>query len=307
MKDDDKDAKWIADLFKLGMVKSSFITDKNIRVLRELCRYQYKITCIHVSEKNRFQNALTVGNCKVDLVFTDVFDKSSSAIIDKVLSGDSYTNEEILSLVHKRCKVSHENILNAVNGVELTDIPKNRIKIIHNHIDYLKKMKVDIQNNINTIVAPYEPYINLLCTIPGMHRNSAITIISKICIDMDHFSSSYHITAWAGLTPASNRTGGKNKSVKISKAGVYLKPCLVEVAHIAVKDNNTPYYANKFKHISKRRNKKRAIIAIARKILVAIYHMIKIGEVFNPRDLADVETTPEKRQKFIKKQFKPNS
>ena len=110
--------------------------------------------------------------------------------------------------------------------------------------------------------------------------------------------------AWAGLAPGRNESAGKKKSVKISKAGIYLKPCLVQVAHAAVKDKSCSYYAEKFGRISKRRGKKRAIIAIARKILVAIYHILKRGEVFNPSDMADVETTKEDRIAYITNNFR---
>ena len=109
-KDDKKDAKWIADLFKLGIVRSSFIPSKDIRVLRELTRYNYKLVCMTSSEKNRYQNALTVGNCKVDLVFSDVFGKSASSIINLILSNDSISDEDILSKIHGRCKASKEDV-----------------------------------------------------------------------------------------------------------------------------------------------------------------------------------------------------
>ena len=154
------------------------------------------------------------------------------------------------------------------------------------------------------LVAPYEDYINLLMTIPGVDRNSAITILSEIGTDMSQFSNHYRLTSWAGLAPGCNESAGKKKSVKISRAGVYLKPCLVEVAHCAVKDKTYTYYANKFNKISKRRGKKRAIIAIARKILVAIYHMLSTGEAWNPRDLASNETSDKDRIKYTKNNFK---
>lgn len=108
----------------------------------------------------------------------------------------------------------------------------------------------------------------------------------------------------AGLAPGCNESAGKKKSVKISRAGVYLKPCLVEVAQAAVKDKTNTYYANKFDIISKRRGKKRATIAIARKILVAIYHMFSTGEVWNPKDLASNETSDKDRLKYTKNNFK---
>ena len=146
-------------------------------------------------------------------------------------------------------------------------------------------------------------YIDLLSTIPGMDRKSAIITISEISCDMSHFKSARQLCSWAGLTPTNNESAGKKKSVKISRAGVYLKPCLVQVAHAAVKDSNNPYYANKFNRISKRRGKKRAIIAIARMILTAIHHMISTGEYWNPTDLVSVEMPAEVKIKLAKSDF----
>ena len=298
-KDDNKDAKWIADLFKFGIVRSSYIPEKNIRILREFTRYQYKLVNMRSSEKNRFQNALTTGNCKLDLVFTDVFGKSASSIVDTILSNDSYTSEDILSKVHSRCKASDEDILSAVDGTQLNHFQKARIQIVQKHMEYLDSLLDEIQQYIDLMISNYEDYIQLLCTIPGISRKSAITIISEVGIDMSQWSSHRKLTAWAGLSPGCNQSAGKKKSVKISKAGVYLKPCLVQVAHAAVKDKECSYYAIKYNKISKRRGKKRAIVAIARKILIAIYHLLKTGEVFNPTDMADVETTQKQRIKYI--------
>jgi len=302
-KDDNKDAKWIADLFKLGIVRHSFIPTKDIRVLRELTRYLYKLTNMRTSEKNRFTNALTVGNCKLDMVFSDIFGKSSSAIINTILSQNEFEDKDILDNVDGRCKSSHEDILNAVNGISFVDAQKQRMMVIQEHIDYLDKSIKKIKEIIDILIKPYEGYINFLCTIPGVDRKSAITIISEIGTDMSQFSSHYRLASWAGLAPGCNESAGKKKSVKISRAGVYLKPALVEVAHAAVTDKNCTYYANKYNVLSKRRGKKRAIIAIARKILVAIYHMLSTGEVFNPSDLASVETSNKDRVKYTKNNF----
>lgn len=303
-KDDNKDAKWIADLFKLGIVRSSFIPPKDFRVLREYTRYLYKLTCNRTSEKNRFTNALTVGNCKLDLVFSDIFGKSSQAIVDTILDNDSFSDEDIINCLRKNCKSSREDILSAISGISFTYEQKLRIKLVKDHIGYLTNEINNLRDIINKIIAPYEEYINLLMTIPGIDRNSAITILSEIGINMSQFSSHYKLASWAGLAPGCNESAGKKKSVKISRAGVYLKPCLVEVAHCAVKDKTNTYYANKFNKISKRRGKKRAYIAIARKILVAIYHMLLTGEVWNPRDLANNETSDKDRLKYTKNNFK---
>ena len=303
-KDDNKDAKWIADLFKLGIVRSSFIPSKDFRILRELLRYKYKLTCMKSSEKNRFTNALTVGNCKLDMVFSDIFGKSSKSIIDIILNNDSFSDEDIINCVSKKCKSSSEDILSSITGIDFSFEQKLRIKIVEDHIDYLNNQIDKLNQIIDTLIAPYESYISLLCTIPGIDRNSAISILSEISTDMSQFNSHYRLTSWAGLAPGCNESAGKKKSVKISRAGVYLKPYLVEVAHNAIKDKSNPYYANKYNKIVKRRGKKRAIIAIARKILVAIYHMFSTGEVWNPSDLASAETSDKDRIKYNTNNFK---
>ena len=302
-KDDNKDAKWIADLFKMGLVRSSYIPFKDFRVLREFTRYRYKLTNTKSSEKNRFTNALTVGNCKLDMVFSDIFGKSSQSIIDIILNNDNFSDKDIISCLRKNCKSSHEDILSSVSGIQFTNEQKLRINIVKDHIDYLIKQISSLDNIIDTLVAPYESYIDLLCTIPGFDRNSAISVLSEISNDITQFKSHYRLASWAGLAPGCNESAGKKKSVKISRAGVYLKPYLIEVAHNAVKDKSNPYYAKKFEKISKRRGKKRAYIAIARKILVSIYHMFETGEVWNPVDLASVETPIEDRIKYTKNNF----
>ena len=302
-KDDNKDAKWIADLFKLGIVRSSFIPSKDFRILREFNRYLYKLTCNKSSEKNRYTNALTVGNCKLDMVFTDIFGISSQSIINIILNKDNFSDKDIIGCISKKCKSTNQDILSSINGISFTNEQKLRINIIKDHIDYLNNQISSLRNIIDILIHPYENYINLLMTIPGIDRYSAIAILSEIGTDMSQFSNHYRLSSWAGLAPGCNESAGKKKSVKISRAGVYLKPYLVEVAHCAVRDKTDTYYANKFNKISKRRGKKRTYIAIARKILVAIYHMLSTGETWNPSDLASSETDDKDRIKFTKNNF----
>ncbi len=302
-KDDNKDAKWIADLFKMGLVRSSYIPSKDFRVLREFTRYRYKLTNTKSSEKNRFTNALTVGNCKLDMVFSDIFGKSSQSIINIIMNNDNFSDEDIINCISKKCKSSDEDILSSIDGIQFTYKQKLRINIIKEHIDYLNNQISKLNYIIDSLVTPYESYIDLLCTIPGIDRNSAIGVLSEISNDVSQFKSHYRLTSWAGLAPGCNESAGKKKSVKISRAGVYLKPYLVEITHNAVKDKTNTYYAKKYEKLSKRRGKKRAIIAIARKILVAIYNMFETGEVWNPVDLASVETPVEDRIKYTKNNF----
>jgi len=190
----------------------------------------------------------------------------------------------------------------------MTKEQKERIVMVRSHLEFIQQSISSLDEKLDRMVAPYESTISLLCTIPGVERSSAITITSEIGTDMSQFTSSKRLCCWAGLTPSNNESAGKKKSVKISRAGVYLKPALVQVAHASVKSNRSPYYKNKYERICKRRGKKRAIIAIARMILTAIYHMLVTGEVWNPSDLYKIDMPQEilerQKEKAIKQAIK---
>ena len=290
-KDDTKDSKWIGDLFRLGLVPGSYIPCKPIRILREFTRYRYKLTSCRSSEKNRFQNALTVCNVALDSVVSDIFGKSATSVIDYLLkqSDNSINHEEISSRLLRSLKKKSESVLESIEGYQMTDAQKYRMRLVHAHMDYITSTLADIDSMIDSLMEPYENAVQLLCTIPGVDRSSAISIISEIGTDMTQFSNSKRLCCWAGLTPGNNESAGKKKSVRITRAGVYLKPALVQAAHAAVKSNKSPYYKTKYERIMKRRGKKRAIIAVARMILTAVYHMLSTGEAWNPTDLYKID------------------
>ena len=293
-KDDTKDSKWIGDLFRLGLVKSSYIPCRLIRILREYTRYRYKLVSCRSSEKNRYQNALTVCNIALDSVVSDIFGKSSSSIIDYLLeqSGTTINHEEIASKLLKSLKSKEDAVIESIEGYQMTDAQKYRMRLIRAHMDYITAEINDIDKQIESLISSdpdYDKAIRLLTTIPGVKRDRAITIISEIGIDMSQFCNSKRLCCWAGLTPGNNESAGKKKSVRITRAGVYLKPALVQCAHAAVKSDKSPYYKTKYESLVKRRGKKRAVIAIARMILIAIYRMLSTGEVWNPSDLYKID------------------
>ena len=308
-KDDTKDSKWIGDLFRLGLVRGSYIPCKKIRILREFTRYRYKLVSCRSSEKNRYQNALTVCNVALDSVVSDVFGKSSTSIIDYLLeqSGTSIDHEMIASKLLKRLKAKEDAVIESIEGYQMTDSQKYRMHLVRAHMDYITAAINDVDSEIESLISSDPDYQNaaeLLYTIPGVKHDSAITIISEIGIDMSQFCTSKRLCCWAGLTPGSNESAGKKKSVRITRAGVYLKPALVQCAHAAVKSNKSPYYKKKYESLVKRRGKKRAIIAIARMILTAIFQMLTTGETWNPCDLYKIDM-PEallekQKQKAIK-------
>ena len=297
-KDDTKDSKWIGDLFRLGLVRGSYIPCKKIRILREFTRYRYKLVSCRSSEKNRYQNALTVCNVALDSVVSDVFGKSSTSIIDYLLeqSGTSIDHEVIASKLLKRLKAKEDAVIESIEGYQMTDSQKYRMHLVRAHMDYITAAINDVDSEIESLIASdpdYENAVELLCTIPDVKYDSAITICS-----------SKRLCCWAGLTPGSNESAGKKKSVRITRAGVYLKPALVQCAHAAVKSDKSPYYKKKYESLVERRGKKRAIIAIARMILTAIFQMLTTGETWNPCDLYKIDM-PEallekQKQKAIK-------
>ena len=303
-KDETKGSKWIGDLFRIGLVKSSFIPAKDIRILRELTRYRYKLTSMKSSEKNRFQNALTVCNVALDSVVSDMFGKSATAITDYLTSDEDFDPQHCVSLLQHSLKKKAEDVLASIEGYEITPEQKYRIYIIRDHLHYIEKLIERVDICINVMVEKYDGAISFLCTIPGINRNSAITVISEIGVDMDQFGSSKRLCCWAGLTPGNGESAGKKKSVRISRAGVYLKPALVQVAHAAVMDKQNPYYALKYERIAKRRGKKRAIIAIARMILTATYSMLSTGEIWNPVDLFKIDMPEHLKEQQLQKAVK---
>ena len=284
-KDDTKDSKWIGDLFRLGLVRGSYIPCKKIRILREFTRYRYKLVSCRSSEKNRYQNALTVCNVALDSVVSDIFGKSSTSIIDYLLeqSGTSIDHEVIASKLLKHLKAKEDAVIESIEGYQMTDSQKYRMPLVRAHMDYVTAATNDVDSEIESLIAfdpDYENAVELLCTIPGVKYDSAITIISEIGIDMSQFCSSKRLCCWAGLTPGSNESAGKKKSDK------------------------SPYYKKKYESLVKRRGKKRAIIAIARMILTAIFQMLTTGETWNPCDLYKIDM-PEallekQKQKAIK-------
>ena len=299
-KDDKKDSKWIGDLFRMGLVPGSYIPVKDIRVLREFTRYRSKLVSMRSSEKNRFQNAFTVCNLTLDAVVSDMFGKSATAIENYLLGADIVDPEQCLPLLRGSLKKKASDVVEAVQGFNMTPEQKERVRIVQGHFADIDRRIRQIDQIVDRLLERYEGQIALLCTIPGIDRRIAITILSEIGTDMSQFGSSKRLCNWAGLAPTNNQSAGKKKSVRISRAGVYLKPALVEAAHAAVKSTEKqPYYRLKYERLMKRRGKKRAVVAIARMILTAIFAMLQTGEVFDPSDLNKFDMPENLRHKRL--------
>ena len=286
-KTDRKDAKWICDLFMCDMIKPSFIPPADIRQLRDLMRYREKLTNCLTGEKNRAQNCLTVSNLKLDDVFSDVFGKSARSITEYILDhpGEYF---DVTPFVDGRCKQPIEEIQAAVDGA-ISREQAVKLRACLDHIDELKHHRELIETEIHRLAEPYAYSLELIRTVPGFSANplTAIALISEIGVDMSVFPTAKHLCSWAGCCPRNDGSGGKVKSRRISRAGAYLKPLLVQVANALIKSNKNPEFKERYRRIKARRGHKKAIIAVCRMILVAVWNILSKLEPYIPCVVAD--------------------
>ena len=292
-KTDKRDAKWIADIFKHDLVSGSFIPPADIRQLRDLVRYHWKLTNFNVGEKNRAQNCLTVSNIKLDDVFSDVFGKAASAITTRLL--ESNEPFDVKPYLTKNIKKPIEQIQAAVDG-EMCAEQAEKLRIIRSHMDSLELCKLNLESLILSTAEKYIPQLNLVMTAPGIQSFAAIGIISEIGVDMSVFPTSKHLCSWAGLTPQNNESAGKKKTTRISRAGAYIKPLLVQCALCAIRTKQFPEVRNRYLALKKRRGHKKASIAIARMLLTAIYNILKWNEVYNSELYRKADRPPAHRE-----------
>lgn len=308
-KTDKKDSIWIADMFKHGLVEPSFMPPADIRQLRDLMRYRNKLVNIRSGEKNRFQNSLTMSNVQIANVVTDVFGKTSQSILKLMLSNPNLTLDDITPLLRKNLKSSPEEILKSING-NFDESQSSKMNIVLKHYDSINECINELEEQILKLAHKYSTEINLLLTVPGIKEISAIFIIAEIGTNMNTFIDDKHLCSWAGLTPRCNESAKKKKSVRITKAGIYIKPLLVQCSLCAIKDKSCPYIKARYESLKRRRGHNKAIIAIARLLLTSIYHILLTGEVFdykrfenlmdkNFKSHKNIQNTPEEMISYL--------
>ena len=294
-KTDKKDAKWIADIFKHDLVSGSFIPPADIRQLRDLMRYRWKLTSFTTGEKNRAQNCLTVSNIKLDDVFSDVFGKAATAITTHLLEKPTEKIVDVSGFRTKGMKATNEQVLAAVDG-EICPEQAEKLRIIRSHMNSLELCKANLDSLILTVAEKYLPLLNLVMTVPGIQSFAAIGILSEIGVDMSVFPTSKHLCSWAGLTPQNNESAGKKKTTRIGRAGAYIKPLLVQCALNAIRKKSNPEIRRRYLNLRKRRGHKKAIIAVARMMLTAIYNILKKNEPYNPELYRKSDLPPAHRE-----------
>lgn len=287
-KTDRKDAKWICDLFMCDMIKPSFIPPPDIRHLRDLLRFRTKMTNQITGMKNRALNCLTVSNLKLDDVFTDVFGKSSRSIIQQILDHPGETFD-VTPFVDRRCKHPIEEIQAAVDGA-ISHEQATKLKICLAFIDEQQKRISELDTEIFRLAEPHTVILDFIRTVPGFSKDplTAIRLLSEIGPDMSVFRTSKHLVSWAGCCPRNDQSAQKVKSTRISRAGSYLKPLLVQIVNALLKSKKHPEFKERYRRIKARRGHKKAIIAVCRMLLTAVWNVLSKLEPYSAKGyLAD--------------------
>lgn len=300
-KTDKKDSRWIANLYKFDLVRSSFIPPKDFRQLREIARYRFKLVCMKSSEKNRIQNCMTVSNVGIASLLTDPFGKTATELMTYLLqtSSDAIDEKAVRKCIQKGVKASFEDIMAAINGYTIESDQARKLTLARNHLEYLEEMIQQTELELYLRIKPYYEYVEYVSSMPGMTPLSSTIALAETGVDMDVFEDAKHLCSWCGLSPRSNESASKKHSTKIMKAGAYLKPLMVQCALAAIACKKNPYFAVKYRKIKHRRGHKKAMIAIARMMMVCIYHMVKDKKSFNPCDYEELMDPQEHPKKVV--------
>ena len=283
-KTDVKDAAWIADLCQHGLLTASYIPDKDQRELRELVRYRKSLIEDRARELNRLQKMLEGANIKLSGTITEINGKSGRSILNRLINGEKI-DEKVFEEMYNSREIAHnlkgtrEQIIADLNGL-LTDLQRRMMKELLAHLDELDLHIKNLDDEIDHFMTPDEKTAAAkIQDIPGIGSVSAQAIISVIGTDMSRFPSDRHISKWAGLCPGNNESAGKRKTGKTSKGNQVLRTTLVTCAHAAARVKDS-FFSAQFARISAHRGSKRAYVAVAHSMLIAIYHVLSTGEAY---------------------------
>lgn len=278
-KTDIQDAEWIADLLKHGLLEASFIPDRQQRELRELGGYRSSLIGEKTRELNRIQKVLEGANIKISGTIKNINGKSGRCLLDAIADGRKLTIEDLEQMknehqIARNLKATNEQLAEDLNGV-INENQVNLLKEMLKHIDELDDHIATVSGLIDKLMTEEQLLAaDKITQVTGIGHTSAQAIISVIGSDMSRFPTDASISKWAGLCPGNNESAKKRGSGRTQKGNKLLKTTLTVCANSAVKNKDSYFYAQ-FKRISAHRGKKRAIIAVAHSMLIAIYHMLK--------------------------------
>lgn len=298
-KTDRKDAKWIAGLARHGLIRPSFVPTPEFRDARELTRARRQYIQARTTVRNGVLRSLASQGIPLADVLSNVFGVSGMGILEALAGGRSVL-EELPRLVHRSVK-GKLPALTAALEAPLGAVPRRLLAIALNHLEELEEHIQDVERLIATQMEPHQESLKLLMAVPGISLTAACIILAEIGVDMGHWPTERHLSAWAGVAPGSRESAGKRMGSGIRKGNVHLTTILVEAASAAVK-SKTCHLAAVFHRLRARMGYKKAIVAIARKLLVIIYRLLSTRGAYQepePRP-AQAKATARAIQKRVK-------
>lgn len=270
-KTDVKDAEWIATLLRHGLVRASFVPDRDQRELRELTRYRTALVRERAREVNRLQKTLESANIKLAAVVTDITGVSGQRIL-QALTADVHDPEELADLAHWKVQAKREDLKAAVVG-RLTGPLRFVVEQQLAHLKHLDEQITVCDTAVEEAMRPFAAEVERLDGIPGVGRRTAEVIIAELGVDMSRFATAERLASWAGVCPGNRASGGKRQQAPIRKGNPWLKAALTEAAWAAGRCK-TGYLAAQYHRLAKRRGRKRAIVAVAHSLVKIIFHVL---------------------------------
>jgi transposase len=271
-KDDQSDAEWIAQCMQCGLLRGSFVPPSEVRQWRHLTRQRVKLTDQRTGVINRIHSVLEQGNIKLSNVASDIMGVSGRAMI-KALSQGENDPAKLAALSQGRLKADYEQLVEALDG-QLNENQRWLLKRLLGQVETLENEIAVYSERIKAQMLPYKTQLERLDTIGGIGQRSAENLLAEIGPDMSPFPTDDQLVSWGALCPGKNQSGGKNRSGRTPQGNKWLKRTLTEAAW-AAKLKKGSYLTALYHRLAPRRGKKRAIIAVARTILQAAWHILK--------------------------------
>lgn len=281
-KTDAKDAAWIAQLLQCGLLKPSYIPSREQRELREVSRYRKSLVEERARELNRLSKMLEGANIKITSVVKDVNGMTSRNLINAILK-DGVHEDNIDGLLCGSLREKRAELLKACDGY-LTPLQRKLLRAILDHVDDMTKRIEDIDKIIKDQMQDVQKELDRIQEMPGIAERSAQMILAEIGTDMSRFPTAGHLARWAGLAPGNNESAQRRKSGRTTKGNNTLKTTLIQCAQVAKRTKGS-FFKAQFERLVVRRGKKRATVAVAHSMLIAIYHMLKENTSF--KDLGE--------------------
>jgi len=277
-KTDVADAEWICQLVEHGLVRPSFVPPKPIRELRDLTRYRKAQIDERSREAQRLDKVLQDAGVKLSSVASDILGKSGRDMLEALVQG-SRDPEVLADLARGRLRTKIPELRRALEG-RFSAHHALLVGQILSKLDFLDEAIATLSREIDRVIAPFVPELELLDTIPGVDRRVAECLVAEIGVDMTRFETSARLASWAGMCPGNHESGGKRKSGKARKGSKWLAANLTQAAESAGRSKDT-YLGAQFARLRGRIGHPKARKAVEHSILVAAFHILAGGTPYH--------------------------